>query len=55
MADPVDNPAVVDSEFEMQASSDKPSAVPPVVTDRLTKYYGGTPVVNGLNLKIEEG
>ena len=45
MADPVSN-----------VTTDGSTSGPyPVVTDRLTKYYGGKRVVNGLNLTIKEG
>lgn len=60
MADPVAEQSAVSTSGETPRSSAAASAsvVPtsaPVVTDRLTKYYGGTRVVNGLNLTIEEG
>ena len=51
MADPVEEQG--DSKAEHSLSETAVSA--PVVTDRLTKYYGGSRVVNGLNLTIEEG
>jgi ABC-2 type transport system ATP-binding protein len=54
MADPVDDPTVSAQEIAMQISQEK-SSPPPIVTERLTKYYGGNRVVNGLNLTIEEG
>lgn len=50
MADPIESSTVVES-----ASSTRPEVTAPVVTDRLTRYYGGKRVVNGLNLTIEEG
>lgn len=51
MADPIEEQG--DSKAEHSVSDTAVSA--PVVTDRLTKYYGGSRVVNGLNLTIEEG
>jgi ABC-2 type transport system ATP-binding protein len=47
--------SVVDQDATRQASGHQREVVPPIVTDRLTKYYGGTRVVNGLNLTIKEG
>jgi len=51
MADPIE-----ETDTSKQDSVPDGKARPqPVVTDRLTKYYGGSRVVNGLNLTIEEG
>lgn len=51
MADPIE-----EQDHSKQDSVPDGKARPqPVVTDRLTKYYGGKRVVNGLNLSIEEG
>ena len=51
MADPIEEQG--DSNLERAVS--ETAASPPVVTDRLTKYYGGNRVVNGLNLTVQEG
>ena len=51
MADPVEEQG--DSIAERAVS--ETAAPPPVVTDRLTKYYGGNRVVNDLNLTVKEG
>ena len=40
--------SLVDQVAPRQTSDDEREIVPPIVTDRLTKYYGGTRVVNGL-------
>ncbi|NQV26796.1 MAG: ABC transporter ATP-binding protein [Rhodopirellula sp.] len=55
MAEPVENPAVTVQAATELPSRDERSDSPPIVTDRLTKYYGGTRVVNGLNLTVQEG
>lgn len=60
MATPVNEmPKTPDAAEEQVGSVENSSTArvsrQPVVTDRLTKYYGGQRVVNGLSLTIEEG
>lgn len=55
MATPI-NETVTEPDDSAQEQKNLETGRPqPVVTDRLTKYYGGNRVVNGLNLTIEEG
>jgi ABC-type multidrug transport system ATPase subunit len=60
MADPVTEKSAASTANETPeagapASTSVDPNSSPVVTDRLTKYYGGNRVVNGLNLTIKEG